>query len=96
MSADPGKKSGKPWWAPIVRFVVHVLCGSAIFAVIAIAAVGVGGLVHLFEGWGVKGYTLSVLHFLEKVMVTVDAALFLVYLGIGLWRALKDMNDDDH
>ncbi len=96
MSVDPDKKSGKPWWAPIVRFFVHALCGSAIFAVIAIAAVGVGSLVHLFESWGVKGYSLSVFHFLEKALVTVDAALFLLYLGVGLWKALKDLNDDDH
>ena len=88
-----GKNGGddeKPWWAPIVHFAVHALSGSAIFAIIAGAAFGVGRLVQVFEQAGTQPYVLTVLHLLENVLVTVDATLFLLYLGIGLWKALKD------
>lgn len=79
------------WWAPIAHFAGHTFIGSAIFAVIAIPAVGLSLLVKFLEGAGVPEFTLAVLTFLEHGILIIDAALFVVYLCITAYRAFKEM-----
>jgi hypothetical protein len=81
----------KRWWAPIAHFAGHTFIGSAIFAVIAVPAVGLSLLVKYLGGVGVPEFTLTVLTFLEHGILIVDAGLFVVYLCITAYKAFKEM-----
>lgn len=81
----------KPWWSPIVHAFTHALVGTAIFIIIAAAAVLLGVFVKWLELFGVSTYVVGVLTLLEYAIVTIDAAGYLVYLvntGYQAWKEL--------
>lgn len=81
----------KSLWAPIAHFAGHTLVGTALFVIIGAPAVGLSFLVKALAAAQVDGFTVSVLSFLEHAILVLDAALFLVYLGITAYRSVKEM-----
>ncbi|MBC2692687.1 MULTISPECIES: hypothetical protein [Pseudomonas] len=81
----------KPWWSPIAHFAAHCFVGSIIFIIIGLPAVGLSFLVHKLEAFGVNSLTIGVLTFLETALTITDAFLFLTFLSLGIYRAMKEM-----
>jgi hypothetical protein len=80
------------WWTPIVHFLGHTLAGTMIFLIIALPAVGLYFLVkYLAEVQGVSGYTIEVLKVLEHVVLTIDAALLVIYVMVTAMRAAREL-----
>lgn len=83
-------KTEKPWWAPIAHFAAHTVVGTAIFVIIGLPAVGLSlGIVWL-EHLGVPAFPLEVLHFVEEALCVIDAGLFLLYVILTSYHALKE------
>lgn len=55
------KKHTEAWWAPMVHALVHVVIGTVIFAIIALAALLLDLFVHWLGTLGVSGYVIDVL-----------------------------------
>lgn len=70
-----------PWWAPVAHFAAHVIIGAVMFAIVASVSVALSLAVHWLEGLGVPTFTLTVLVFLERAILVIDAVAFLVFLG---------------
>lgn len=83
--------NNQSWLTPILHFGAHTFVGSMIFCIIAVPAIGLSFLVHYLEGLQVPAFTLSVLTFLEHVLLIVDATLFVVYIVITAYKAFKEM-----
>lgn len=84
------KPTDKPWWAPIAHFAAHTVVGTAIFVIIGLPAVGLSlGIVWL-EHLGVPAFPLEVLHFVEEALCVIDAGLFLLYVILTSYHALKE------
>ena len=84
-------ENNKSWLTPIVHFATHTFVGTAIFFIIGVPAIGLSCLVVLLKAWNVPEFTLSVLTFLEHVILVIDATLFVVYLIFTAWTAFKEM-----
>ena len=87
------KLSKQAWWAPVVRFGVHVVVGSMIFVLISLPAFGLGLLVQYLANQGTAPYVVQVLTLLEYAIVTIDAVAFLAYLAITGVNAVKGMTE---
>ncbi len=85
--------SKQAWWAPVVRFGVHVVVGSMIFVLISLPAFGLGLLVQYLANQGTAPYVVQVLTLLEYAIVTIDAVAFLAYLAITGVNAVKGMTE---
>ncbi|AZG12042.1 MULTISPECIES: hypothetical protein [Cupriavidus] len=84
-------KHHKAWWAPVAHFAAHTVVGTLIFLIIGSVAVGLSLLIRFLETVGIPTFTLQVISFLEHTITIVDAVLYLVYLGITGYRAVKEM-----
>lgn len=85
------KKHTEAWWAPVVHAFVHVVIGTVIFVIIALAALLLGLFVHWLGTLGVSGYVIDVLTFTEYAIVTLDAIGLLWYLGVTGFSAWKEL-----
>ncbi|TCV51586.1 MULTISPECIES: hypothetical protein [Pseudomonas] len=83
----------KPWWNPIAHFAAHCFVGFIIFIIIGLPAVALSFLVHKLETLGVNPLTIGVLTFLETALTIADAILFLIFLSLGIFRALKEFGE---
>ncbi|PMV89764.1 MULTISPECIES: hypothetical protein [unclassified Pseudomonas] len=88
------KTVNQPWWSPIAHFAAHCFVGSIIFIIIGLPAVGLSFLVHYLESIGVSSVTIGVLTFLEVALTVTDGLLFLIYLALGIYRALKELANE--
>jgi hypothetical protein len=87
------KTAKKPWWSPIAHFAAHCFVGFIIFIIIGLPAVALSFLVHKLETLGVSPLTIGVLTFLETALTIADAILFLIFLSLGIFRALKEFGE---
>lgn len=85
------KHTQHAWWAPIVHALVHVAIGTAIFIIVAIAALLLGLFVHWLGTLGVSGYVIDLLTLTEDAIVTLDAVGLLWYLGVAGLSAWKEL-----
>ncbi|VVP30423.1 hypothetical protein [Pseudomonas fluorescens] len=83
-----------PWWSPIAHFAAHCFVGSIIFIIIGLPAVALSFLVHELESIGVNALTIAVLTTLKVALSVTDALLFLIYLALGIYRALKELANE--
>ncbi len=67
----------RKWWAPLVEFVVHMVVGTTIFLIIALAAVAIH-TVNKFVGG--DGWIALGLRAMEFTVFAVDLVLFLIYI----------------
>lgn len=67
--------------------------GSAIFMLIALPGFGLGLLVKFLAKNGAADYVVTVLTFLEYAIVTIDAVVFVGYLGVTSLSAIKEMTE---
>jgi hypothetical protein len=81
----------KRWWAPIAHFATHTVVGTVIFAIIGTPAILLGLAMHWLEHFPLPHYTVTVLEALEKLIVSVDAALYVVYLVYTFVKAVKEL-----
>ncbi|AVX93370.1 hypothetical protein [Pseudomonas psychrophila] len=88
------KTEKTPWWSPIAHFAAHCFVGSIIFIIIGLPAVALSFLVHYLETIGVNALTIAVLTTLEVALSVTDALLFLIYLALGIYRALKELANE--
>lgn len=84
------KPQKKPWWSPIAHFGAHGFVGTIIFLIIMVPAVVLNHLVQYLAQIGISSFTLTILGLLEHSVVLVDAGLFLIFLCIGAYRAVKE------
>jgi hypothetical protein len=81
-----------PWWKPISHFLGHVVSGALVFLVVAAVAVVLGLSVRwLGKLDGVPDFTLSVLTWLEHIILIGDATLFLVYIAVSGIKFFKEL-----
>lgn len=83
----------KPWYSPVAHFAASAVVGTAIFLIIGSVAVLLSFLIHWLEGLGVPPFTLAVLEFLEGALTITDAILFIVFLAVSLFRAIKEFTE---
>lgn len=87
------KTEKKPWWSPIAHFAAHCTVGFIIFLIVGLPAVALSFLVHYLETIGVSPFTIAVLTTLEAALTIADAILFLIFLCLGIFRALKEFGE---
>ena len=75
----------------VAHFAGHVVVGTVLFVIVGAPAVGLSLLVRLLEGFGIDGFTVSVLVFLEHAILVADASLFLIYLAATAYSFIKEM-----
>lgn len=75
----------------LAHFSGHVAIGVILFVVVGAPAVGLSLLVRFLEGYGIDGFTVSVLVFLEHAILVADASLFLIYLAATAYSFIKEM-----
>jgi len=83
----------KPWWSPIAHFAAHCTVGFIIFLIVGLPAVALSFLVHYLETLGVNPFTIGVLTTLESALTIADAILFIIFLTLGIYRALKEFGE---
>ena len=83
----------KPWWSAVAHFAASAVVGTAIFLIIGSVAVLLSFLVHWLEGVGVPPFTIAILAFLEGALTLTDAILFVVFLAVSLFRAIKEFTE---
>jgi hypothetical protein len=83
---DPGVER---WWGPILDFAIHLAVGTAIFVLIAAAAV----TLHTMTNWlePSSQYQLFGLQAAEHVMFTADILLFVIFVLRAAWRAARSL-----
>jgi hypothetical protein len=92
MAKKEGRLSGnKVWWQPIVHFAGHTLAGTIMFILFGAVSVVLAMLVQYLEASKVPVFTLAVLSFVEHVILIVDSVLYLIYLAVAGWEAVKEI-----
>lgn len=71
--------------ASIAAFLGHTLCGLIIFAILALAALGLGKFVHWVQEQGGAAWLVMGLEWLEIGIFVVDC----LCLGFFLWNAVR-------
>lgn len=79
------------WYKRIVNFATHAFIGTLIFLIVALPAIGLQHLVHIAEGWGTSAFVISVMVFLERAILVLDAGAVLLYLLINTYKEIKEM-----
>ena len=79
------------WYKPIVNFATHAFVGTLVFLIVALPAIGLEHLVHMAEGWGTSSFVISVMVFLERAILVLDAGAVLLYISISTYKEIKDM-----
>ena len=79
------------WWKAPVEFGCHIMVGTGIFALIALAAVGLDFLLKWFETIKVNSFILYGLTLAKKTVFILDVALYLIYLVNASWLFLRGM-----
>lgn len=88
---------GSPWWRVPLRFSIHIFAGTAIFGVLALAAVGLAFLTAwvktlTFASQPIAGPLLiNGLIVGEYAVFGIDLLLFLVFLGKTASRMFKEL-----
>jgi hypothetical protein len=81
---------GSRWWEPLVVFLVRVVLGTAIFAIIAAPAICLDLLAHRFlRPLGLSEVILLGIISAEYAIFGVDLLLFLVFLVSEGWKSAK-------
>lgn len=78
------------FWTPVAHFAGHAMIGCLIFVIIAAPAVALSHLVHVLDEH-VDGFVGLVFMFLERIILIVDAVLFVVYLAVAGFKFIKEM-----
>jgi hypothetical protein len=81
----------RTWFTPIASFATHAFVGSLIFLIVALPAVGLEHLVHMAEGWGTSTFVISVMVFLERAILVIDAVAVLLYILTSTYKEIKEM-----
>jgi hypothetical protein len=76
------------WWAPIWEFLVHVIVGTSLFALIGIPAVGLSLIISRLEYSGASKFILWGLTGCEYLLFGVDLILFAVFIVRQAWKGL--------
>jgi hypothetical protein len=90
-SASAASRIDERWWAPLVEFAVHVVVGSAIFVVVAGAAVVIHWINNLVA---LDGWAASPLRILEYAIFVIDLVLFLIFILRTSARTAKAIMSD--
>jgi predicted membrane channel-forming protein YqfA (hemolysin III family) len=81
----------KKWYTPILNFATHAIVGTLVFLIVALPAIGLEHLVHMAEGWGTSAFVISVMVFLERAILVLDAGAVLLYILVSTYKEIKDM-----
>lgn len=85
-------KSVPAWWHPVVELVVHVLVGSALFAIIFAPAVALDLLIHwLQERLHISEFLVSLLTNTKYVIASIDAVLYTIFVLRMGWLFVKTL-----
>lgn len=78
------------WWAPILEFLIHAIVGTILFILIALPAIGLNLLIHLFQT-ELALNPLVILSFtlVEYAILSSDLFLFAVFIVRSTSRTMK-------
>jgi hypothetical protein len=79
------------WWKAPVEFGCHIMVGTGIFALIALAAVGLDFLLKWLETIKISSFIICGLTLAKKSVFVLDVALYLIYLVNASWLFLRGM-----
>ena len=80
MAAQPAQH-GPGWWEPVWELVVHVLVGSALFAIIFLPAIGLDLAIRwMEEAWKVSEFLSGLLTGTKYAVAVIDAFLYLAFM----------------
>jgi hypothetical protein len=68
------------WWRPLWEFLIHVLVGTAIFLVVALAAVALSLFVNWLEALKIDTFVVRVVKGLEYFVLCTDALLYVIFI----------------
>lgn len=91
------RPNGDPWWRGPLHFAIHIFVGTAIFGIVALAAVGLAFLTAWAKTLTYDGQPIASSLLLGGLIVGeycvfgVDLVLFLVFLGRTAWRMAKEL-----
>jgi len=88
MAAD-----NEEWWKPIVEFLVHSFCGTAVFVIIYVPGIGLHLGVHwLVEKlWNSLAPLIVVMALMEYALLTVDTFLYVMFLFTTTRKAYRKL-----
>lgn len=84
----------KKWYEPVAEFAGHFLAGLLIFAMIALAAVGIWWVITQLKANNVDDFIILALQFVEYVLLVSDVVLFLTWVVSSAWSAYNSMRED--
>jgi len=67
------------------------MVSSAVFVIVALPAVGFFLRVELAGHVGLSGFVIYVFRSLEYCILSVDALVFIGFLGINAWNFIKEI-----
>lgn len=73
-----GEKNG--FRSASIEFGTHLIVGTLLFSVMALAAASLQWLVRILEGWQVSSSIITALHWLELIVFYLDATCFVILL----------------
>ena len=88
---DVARKAKAPYLTPGIHFATHTMVSSAVFVIVALPAVGFFLLVELAGHVGLSGFVIYVFRSLEYCILSVDALVFIGFLGINAWNFIKEI-----
>lgn len=81
----------RDWKSHIGIFAGKTLAASAIFFIIALAAIALSVFIDFAKGHGVSGFMILIFTVLDYAILVIDSLLFLVYLVFGAWKFMKEI-----
>jgi hypothetical protein len=91
------RPKGDLWWRGPLHFAIHIFIGTAIFGVIALAAVGLALLTAWVKTLSYDGQPVASSLLVGGLLVGeyavfgVDLVLFLIFLARTAWRMAKEL-----
>lgn len=84
--------SHRKWWNPVWEFVVHVMVGSALFAVIFAPAIALDLGVHwIEERKDISAFLKSLLAATKYTIATIDAFVYVLFMLRMSWVFVRQL-----
>ena len=92
----PAQNHAPNWWHPVWEFVIHVLIGSVLFAIIATPAIGLDFGMQWLETKEVSWGVIYILAGVKYAVLLLDCGLYLYFLwkmGKVFRRSISSFSD---
>ena len=88
---ESSQSTDHAWWDSLWEFLIHVVVGTGIFALIGTPAVVLDVLVSWLSTKSISSFIIYGLKSCEYTLFIVDIALFIVFIVRTAWRTFRKL-----